>query len=264
LALEIQAFHKYVQPNRAERFARKHTIEEVRKHVQEDLPDYVVEVFGSERTGLAFALSDIDLRLTPINLITDPALAKLPPTPEKRGELKDALIELHRKFRMERRDSYILPSLRWARYPLINVQHRGSSLDIQVVLANDSSANRECMQRYIAEYDYLPQLYSVIKATMDIRGLSDVFRGGVGSYPLFMMVVASLKHMPHPRNDAAGGLINFLRFWSKFKTEEHVLSIDPPALLNKSEEVVMRGKTVYRIMVILPPHKIRSYFSTSG
>lgn len=252
LTLEIQAFHEYIRPSRAESIARKHVIEQVRKHVREVLPEYILEVFGSERTGVAFAVSDIDLRLVPSSVVSDPAQAKLPPSVEKRAKLRSDLMRLHKRFRNMYRDDYMLPTVRWARYPLLSLQDRASGLDIQVVLANDTSSSREFMHRYMTEYPYLPQLYSVIKATMDVRGLSDVFRGGIGSYSLFMMIVATLKHNPHPRNDAAGALIHFLRFWSNFQAEHHGVSIEPPELFDKSEQVVMHAKTMSHIMASTP------------
>ncbi|KAJ4364294.1 hypothetical protein N0V95_000806 [Ascochyta clinopodiicola] len=247
LELEIQAFHEYVRPNRAESIARKHVIEQVRMHVRKLLPGYVLEVFGSERTGVAFAGSDIDLRLVPNHVMADAAQAKLPPTPEDRAKRRKDLKRLHRGLLYKHKYDYILPTLRWARYPLITLQDRASGLDIQLVLSNDTSTSRDLMQRYMAEYSYLPQLYSVIKASLDVRGLSDVFRGGVGSYPLFMMVVASLKHESHPRNNAAGALTSFLRFWSSLKTEEVGVSIEPPEFFDKSEQVVMHAKATSHV-----------------
>lgn len=138
--------------------------------------------------------------------------------------------------------------MRWARYPLISLQDRASGLDIQIVLSNDTALSRQFMQRYMEEYSYLAQLYSVIKATLDVRGLSDVFRGGIGSYSLFMMIVASLKHHPHPRNDAAGALVYFLRFWGSFKADVHGLSIEPPEFLAKTNPI-MSGQALGHIEV---------------
>lgn len=223
----------------------------MRQQVQDILPHYVLEVFGSERTGIAFAGSDIDLRLVPKKVFSNAAQAKLPPTPEERARRREDLRRLHLVFQRQYRGTYLLPTIRWARYPLISLQDKASGLDIQLVLSNDTSLGREFMQRYMAEYSYLPQLYSVIKATMDIRGLSDVFRGGIGSYSLYMMIVASLKHKPHPRNDAGGSLAFFMRFWRTFDAQEYGVSIEPAELFDKSEQVVMHAKAMGHIEVSL-------------
>lgn len=133
---------------------------------------------------------------------------------------------------------YLLPVVRWARYPLISLQDRISGLDIQIVLSNDTALSRRLMQRYMEEFPYLRQVYSVIKATLDVRGLTNVFRGCIGSYSLFMMIAASLKHHPSPINDGAGALMNFLTFWGSFEADQHGLSIEPPEYLSKINPIM--------------------------
>lgn len=249
LNLEIRKFHEYIRPSPTEIVARKHAIEQVRHHVRECLPDHVLEVFGSERTGISFASSDIDLRLVPKEIYSDTTQAALPPKPDQRYKLRRDLRRLHHHLMRKHKQSYLLPTIRWARYPLVSLQDRSSGLDVQIVLSNDTALSRQFMQRYMEEYPCLRQLYSVIKATLDVRGLSDVFRGGIGSYSLFMMIVASLKHRPCSRNDnATGALINFLSFWSRFQTEAHGLSIEPPEYLAKINPI-MNGAAKSRIEV---------------
>ena len=198
----------------------------MRKHVLEVLPKHVLEVFGSERTGIALATSDIDFRLIRRSKLVNPAEAKLPPTPRQRSQAINELRQLYWN-NLKMHQAYLLPALRHARYPLISLQDRQSGLDVQIVLSNDTSISRVIMQDYMEQYPYLRQLYYVVKTMFDVRGLSDVFRGGFGSYSLFMMVVASIRHNPHPRNDAAGALMNFLKFWCDFDTSKHGISLDP-------------------------------------
>jgi non-canonical poly(A) RNA polymerase PAPD5/7 len=238
LNIEIERFYNYTKPSRFETIARKHLIEQVREHVRKGLRDYVVEVFGSERTGIALATSDIDFRLLRQSTMESPEKAKLPPTPNERKQASHALYQLLHHLNTRHKNLYMLTALRHARYPLISAQDQQSGLDIQIVLSNDTSVSRVIMQGYMEEYPYLCQLYYVVKTIFDVRGLSDVFRGGFGSYSLFMMLVASLKHAPHPRKDAAGGLINFLKFWRDFDTRKQGISIEPALLFDKAEEQI--------------------------
>ncbi|KAH6643647.1 hypothetical protein C7974DRAFT_2455 [Boeremia exigua] len=244
LNLEIQRFHDFIRPSKDESFARRHVIEQVRQHVQTLLPRYTLEVFGSERTGFAFAGSDIDMRLIPIHVLSQDPRSNLPPSFRERNRRTGDLQFLHKQIVRRRADHYLLSVIRWARYPLISLQDRASGLDIQIVLSNDTSKSREYMQRYVDEYPYLPELYSVIKATLDVRGLTDVYRGGIGSYALFMMIVASLKHKLKQIDDAAGALDNFFRFWSTLNTHERGVSIEPAELFYKTTEAVMPGKAI--------------------
>lgn len=105
------------------------------------------------------------------------------------------------------------------------------------------------MKGYMAQYPYLCQLYFVVKTMFDVRGLSDVFRGGFGSYSLFMMIVASIRHNPHPRKDAAGGLINFLKFYRSFRTEKLGISIEPVWLFDKSDQPVITDTVKHKLEV---------------
>ena len=175
--------------------------------------------------------------------------AKLPPTSDQRRRAYQALQRLLRDTIGRQRYKYLLPALRHARYPLISAQDRQSGLDIQIVLSNDTSVSRVIMQGYMEEYPYLRQLYYVVKTIFDVRGLSDVFRGGFGSYSLFMMVVASLKHAPHPRRDAAGGLINFLKFWRDFDTRKRGVSIEPAFLFDKAEYRIVTDTVEKKLQV---------------
>lgn len=143
------------------------------------------------------------------------------------------------KANLARSHGYILPTLRYARYPLVGFQDHDSGLDVQVVASNDTSLSRDIMNDYMKQYPYLRQLYILVKVMFEVRGLTDVFRGGFGSYPLFMMIVASIKHHPHRNNDAAGALINFLHFYGTFNTTEYGISIDPVEIFEKAKDPIM-------------------------
>ncbi|KAI4945190.1 hypothetical protein J4E91_008168 [Alternaria rosae] len=235
---EIVRFYKYTKPDRYETAARKHIIEQVQRQVKQCLPKYNIEVFGSERTGIAMPLSDLDFRLVLKSQPSNPAQAKLPPDAKERKKGTNLLRHLYWKT-FNKNGAYILAAIRHARYPLIAAQDRKSGLDVQVVLANDTSISRVTMQEYMEKIPYLRELYWVIKTMFDIRGLSDVFRGGFGSYSLFMMVVASIKHSPKPPKDSARALLHFLDFWGNFDTTKHGVSIEPAYLFDKAKHPVL-------------------------
>jgi non-canonical poly(A) RNA polymerase PAPD5/7 len=146
----------------------------------------------------------------------------------------------------------LLPQLQYSRYPLISLQDRQSGLDVQIVLASDTSLQRQFVKDYMEQYPYLRPLFYVVKTIFDVRGLTDVFRGGFGSYTIFMMLVASIRHNPHPRNDAAGGLINFLNFYRDFDTTEKGLSIEPVRQFPKGEDSVVTRKARTKLKVRTP------------
>lgn len=224
------------------------------------MPNYLLEIFGSERTGLTLATSDIDLRLVDEMTLKEPEHSKFPPTRYQRDQAAKDLNKLYEGIRAKHKSLYLLMAIRYARYPLISLQDKVSGLDVQVVLSNDTSLSRSLMQGYMEQYPYLRQLYLVVKTMFDVRGLADVFRGGFGSYTLFMMIVASIKHKPHPRNDAAGGLFNFMRFYRDFDTTKEGLSIEPVATFNKAEEPVMPAGAKAKLDVRTPTLSDPSYY----
>ncbi|KAF2729000.1 Nucleotidyltransferase, partial [Polyplosphaeria fusca] len=236
LSQEICSFHDYIRPSPLETVARKTTVKRVKNSVRAVLPDMDLEVFGSERTGLAFALSDLDLRL----VADDEQTATGLPSRNVRNRLNGHLKTLERELRKQT-TSYSLVAHRHARYPLVAMQHRSTGLDVQIVLSNDTAQSRDYMNRSMKEFPYLSQLYSVVKTMFDMRGLSDVFRGGFGSYSIFMMIVASLRHSPSIPSDVGQALLHFLEFWERFDTTSKGISIEPAELYDKaSTQVISR------------------------
>ncbi|KAF2877881.1 hypothetical protein BDV95DRAFT_453709, partial [Massariosphaeria phaeospora] len=239
---EIAMFHEYLRPNKVEALARKQFVEQVIADVQKTLPTAAIEVFGSERTGLASATSDIDLRLWRPNNVEDGSgqCTPLPPPPAQRKQLVKDLRQLHyRSF--SRNPEYIAAEVLHSRYPLLSLQHRDSGIDVQIVLANDTTSSRNIVKQYLEQYPYLDKLYSVVKTMFDVRGISDVYRGGLGSYSIFMMIVASLQRKPEIKT-AGHGLRHFLHFWTNYDTTTHGLSIQPMSEFNKLENPVMTEK----------------------
>jgi non-canonical poly(A) RNA polymerase PAPD5/7 len=118
------------------------------------------------------------------------------------------------------------------------------------------------IERYTTQYPYLRSLYSVVKTMLDVRGLTDVFRGGFGSYTLFMMIVASIRHKTPPRNDAAGGLLNFMRFYRGFDTSEKGLSIEPVCTFDKKTEPVLTDTAKHQLEARTTTHPTFSLLLT--
>lgn len=213
------------------------------------LSDHRLEVFGSERTGLAIALSDIDLRLVTPRELEAPR-GSLPPGPLDKSKLVALLDKLNKRvFKKDLR--YIDTEIRHARYPLLHMVDRETGLQIQIVCSNDSSRSRAIMQQYMNELPYLREVFVLVKSSMDARGLSEVYWGGLGSYSLFMMVVAALKHTelsPTHHNGAASSLLRFLDFWVRADLRQGI-SIEPPIRLDKKQLLVMPEETRAKIQV---------------
>ncbi|KIW05487.1 uncharacterized protein PV09_03371 [Verruconis gallopava] len=195
IGAEVKSFADWIRPTEAEAAAREAVIAETMTIVRKRLPQFDVEVFGSSRNGLALATSDIDLRIFRKDNADErssrtPENSSLPPRWKTRMANNNALSKLQESFL--RHPDYLFSNIRHARYPLLHMQHKPSGYDVQIVCANDTSKQRALIQNYLEKKPHLFDLYAVLKATLDLRGLSDVFRGGLGSYNILIMILAAL------------------------------------------------------------------------
>jgi len=195
--------------------------------------------------------SDLDLRIYRDDYSSSGSDPIMPPSHIYKAEIFQALKSLHAM--LDEHPEYMLCNLRHARYPLISMLHKESGIDVQIVCCNDNSYQRTVIQRYLEEYEDLAALFAVIKTMFDIRGLLDVYRGGVGSYTVFMMIVASLKlwgqkiefngnYDPLSATKLYGSvhessfgskLRHFLYFFSTFNTYRNMITIEPPGVHQK-------------------------------
>jgi len=92
------------------------------------------------------------------------------------------------------------------------------------------------------ELPHLMGIYTVVRTMMVLRSLEDVFRGGVGSYTLVMMIIASLKLAPG--SSMGQSLINFFGFYGNLDTYKETIGLMPPALhpkLDHANQVAKLG-----------------------
>ena len=221
LDMEIESFAHWMECTPLESVARTSLIEELTQLVTVHAGTKVnVETFGSQELGIATVLSDIDVRISFREGGSDPRQLL-----RRMSTVEYALMQ---------HPDYMLVSLRAAKYPIINAQHKHTGIDIQIVSAPDTNAQREAMEHYLQTIPHLRSVYMVLKTALGIRGLVDVFNGGIGSYGLFMMLAASLQR-PHkdPPKSAAACLLRFLDFYSDLDMGKYAVSVSPPKLFKK-------------------------------
>lgn len=240
--------------------ARDAIAERIRRAIRRKYNYCDVEVIGSQRTGLALNISDIDLRLFIPSKDTAPSkTSKVGTVPDKNDNAPGTEPSVRFLYNiagylavLKEYDKPVYEDLEvfYSKVPLLNFYDYRSGLKIQLVSSKDSSAARGKVAQYVEEYPYLPDLYTVVKTMFDARGLSDVFMGGFGSYPIFMMIVASLQHLPRERAPSGVGpaLVHFLEYWSLFDTTNGV-ALDPPEYFDKAVHPVMSPSAAYKLAV---------------
>lgn len=233
LRAEMEAFCDYLKPTPDEQAGRAAVLEQTRAVWYRSSKEVQLEVFGSERSGLALATSDIDLRVyNPV--VTEESDAKQAPKYHRRQQFQASLTKAFPFY--EDDGSFMLIFLRHSRYPLMSMQHAVSGLDVQLVCSNDTSHARTVMARYLEDMPALRTVYTLVKYMLEIRGLTDVFRGGMGSYSIFYMIVAGIKFGPQTaKDDPVAQLLAFMDFYSNFDTTKNWISLEPLEILPKIE-----------------------------
>lgn len=222
---EIRRFVEYTDFTAMERTARNAVIADLQDLIAVTLgPGISSEVFGSERTGLASALSDIDVRL---DCEADDSEVKHQILKTKTRALQAA---------MNQSEDYTLVTARYGRFPIINAAHRTTGMHLQIVAAPSTAPQDDITLRYMAELPHLRSLYLLLRSALGARNLVDVFNGGTGSYGLFIMLVASIKRPSNnPPQTMAQQLLRFLDFYADLDTHEYGISLTPPKLIKKHD-----------------------------
>lgn len=204
-----------------------------------------LRIFGSHLTGLATSVSDVDISFS---------LESARRASHIRGPSAGMGREVNRKS-MHRTLQIISEKLaprfqceiiHKARHPLVRAVHAESGLEFQIVSSGDDRGQAAYTHEYISEYPQLRSIFFLIKAALRARGLSDTQTGGISSYALFMMIVASFKHGRVLRSlDPVDALLTVLQFYKDLETKENCVSVDPPLYFRKrnaAERLSLRAK----------------------
>ncbi|KAK8183502.1 hypothetical protein HDK77DRAFT_395447 [Phyllosticta capitalensis] len=252
---ELEALADYLLPSEKERVARNCVAEDVLTlfslNRNKALQGFGLEAFGSEVNSLATITSDLDFRLFDQTVYeSEENDSTQAPRFEQRKRLIHALTQLRWALKhihqppvgaaskRNNQNPYLFqtPVLLHARYPLIETTHRPTNIDIQIVCCNDPSHSLRMMDKYLEEIPYIQTLYVVLRRTLAVRGLTDVFNGGIGSYTLFYMIVAALKHGQSPMPSTVGeALLQVLGFYTAFDSDKNWMSIDPLQITQKKQ-----------------------------
>lgn len=180
---EIEDFIKFMQPTEAEQAMRDDVVWRIRQVVKELWPSAKLETFGSYNTGLYLPDGDIDMVI----------LGQWEQLPM--WQLRNKLVE--RRIAREENITVIEKAV----VPIIKLIE--SNTLVHVDISFNTSNGREAaalVKKYMAEYPNLKQLVVLLKYILNHRGLNEVWKGGLGSYALTLLVVNFLQQ--HSRENA--------------------------------------------------------------
>jgi non-canonical poly(A) RNA polymerase PAPD5/7 len=144
-------------------------------------PEAVVEVFGSFRTKLYLPTSDIDLMV--MGKWETLPLHTLEKELHSSGLCKSIMV------------------LDRASVPIIKIVDAESDIRVDISFNTSNGVDSaKLILKYVAEFPCLAKLVFVLKQFLLQRQQNEVFRGGIGSYSLTLMIVSFLQL--HPREDS--------------------------------------------------------------
>lgn len=100
-----------------------------------------------------------------------------------------------------------------ARIPLIKLVDRVSGVQCDISFGlNNGPSNVLLIRKYLRDFPSLKPLLLVVKCFLQQRGLNEVYRGGLGSYALLLLIVSHLQHyrsnFRHRLEDEKGPPVN--------------------------------------------------------
>ncbi|KAF2233050.1 hypothetical protein EV356DRAFT_230625 [Viridothelium virens] len=226
---EIVAFEKWLALSEVEKRARTQLGRDVSTILLDSVSFSEVTPFGSSENGLGSVTSDLDFSWIDWKLREHPRGL----SHSKIRKAQTANLQRLRKV-LEKRGDFLGLSVQHAKRPLLAMQHRPTGVKLQIVMTDVPK------QRWVCHYqDTCPairQVYFVVKATLESRGLTDVYQGGIGGYSIFAMVAAVFRLFPDlPERDPVSRLLAFLEFYSNFDTVKYGIDIVTPKIFAKTQ-----------------------------
>ena len=231
---ELIDFAHAFKPTRAETMARSDLVSRVRDVVSSVWPAAEIRCFGSYDTGLWLPESDIDL----VCLNTG-----VPSSQKLKGRALHRLGEALRRAPWRAMQLEVVDK---ARVPIVKFVDSVTGVAVDICLEELTGLQSSALARKaLAKFPQYGPLVLVLKRWLNARGLHDTYHGGVGSFLLQLLVIASLQHPPSERKPSLRGnlgscVLHFLElFGLRLNYEAVGISVaDGGAFFSKAERRV--------------------------
>ena len=194
-----------------------------------------IHLIGSYSTGLATPISDLDFRLSLLAYEIEPLTrGSSPSRPEARKAGERALKKLEKA--MKKSHSYGNVEYIRAQFNMVRAVHCPTEIQVQIQATFTQPVSIPYILTYLSEYPTLSPLYILLRSALQMRGLNNVSKGGIGSYPLLIMIVYALKRCSSdfPRHDIANQLLYTLELYHESNFYKNGFSLNPaPVVFDK-------------------------------
>jgi non-canonical poly(A) RNA polymerase PAPD5/7 len=147
-----------------------------------------------------------------------------------------------------------------AKVPIIKFTEKQTGIKVDISFENDTGlVALDTFAQWKEKYPAMPVIVVLIKQMLAMRGLNEVFLGGLGGFSIICLVVSVMQHMPEiqsgnmdPELHYSDVLLNFLDLYgNKFNLETTGIVMDPPGYFDKVNHPHPK-QNQYRLTVIDP------------
>ncbi|KAI7627811.1 hypothetical protein KC346_g560 [Hortaea werneckii] len=256
---EICDFYEFVRPYPYEEAVRRDLIKRVEQCARtaqiQHARDVRIECFGSFAAGLYLPTADMDL------VAITPAFKSY-----GRRMFGQTGTSMHKLAKAMQFANVAAPAgvavITRARVPIIKFADKLSGIKVDISFENDSGllANRT-FQRWKADFPAMPVIVVLVKQLLAMRGLNEVYTGGIGGFTIICLVVSMMQLMPElqsgsmdPTMHYGDLLLNFLDLYgNKFDIHTTGIMLDPPRYFDKENETRVNAKSDR--LTIIDPNK---------
>lgn len=257
---EIADFFDFVKPYDYEEVTRRALIQRVEDAArQAPMPNahkVSIECFGSFAAGLYLPTADMDLvAISPpyrsfgqrTFAQTATAMYKLANSLQSAGVAAPGGVAVISK----------------ARVPIVKFADRDTGIKVDISFENDSGLKaNKTFEQWKAQYPAMPVVVVLVKQLLAMRGLNEVFTGGIGGFTIICLVVSMMQLMPElqlgqmdPHVQYGNLLLNFLDLYgNKFDVVSTGISFNPPGYFDKIKHPRSRGNPK-RLTIIDPNNR---------
>jgi non-canonical poly(A) RNA polymerase PAPD5/7 len=227
LHIEIIDFVEYIKPRPYEHAVRRFVIQRVRDVARRLFHDTDVRVFGSFAAELYLPTSDVDL----VIISRDFARTETPKYDAKKrlwgfkAALQNARIAAPNSIQV----------IANAKVPLVKFKDAITGFSVDVSFENKTGlVANGTFNSWRERYPCLPLLLTLVKQFLAMRGLNEVYIGGVGSFTLTCLLVSLFQQLPsvasgdiNPSDNLGIMLLEFLELYGKrFNTRRVGIRVD--------------------------------------
>lgn len=183
---EILDFYDFVKPREFEERVRLDLIDRVQQAISAQFPQFKIVPFGSFASGLYLPTADMDLVACTRSFLNGSAPSLVS---------KSMMYKFGRCLETAKViQPGTLTVIAMARVPIIKFVERTSGLRFDISFENDSGlAAQKTFTKWKRDYPAMPIIVSLIKQFLVMRGMSEVFQGGLGGYSVICLVVSVIR-----------------------------------------------------------------------